>query len=189
MNIIQIGCHDGNDHVFDFISNNYDNISNCYLIEPLEEVFTLAKKKYEKFEKVKLFNLAIVDKEDLSEIEIFYPENISESQTTSIFKSHAEKHQNKVFSRFVKCCTVNKFLKDNKIDKVDRFYIDTEGLDCMILNSIDLVETKINYLEFEYVHSDGTNTFGELGKYTVNKLISLGYQILQSPPFNLIAIK
>lgn len=189
MNIIQIGCHDGNDNVFDFIKQNYDKISNCYLIEPLVEVLELAKKNYKDFTKVKFYNLAIVEDEKVNQIEIFYPEDLSQSQTTSIFESHAKKHQTNVKSRFIKCCTINKFIEDNQIEKIDRLYIDTEGLDCKIINSVDLLKHNIDYLEFEYVHSDGTDNFGEFGVKTINRLIDVGYTVYKSPPFNMVAIK
>jgi len=189
MHIVQIGCHDGNDHVFDFINSNFENISKAYLIEPLHENYLRAVEKYKKFNFVEIIEAAIVDDESLSSIEIFYPENIDQSQTTSIYKKHAEKHQDKVLSRVVSCFTLNSLFKNKEIKKIDRLYIDAEGLDCKIINSINFSEFEIMYLEYEYTHSDGTDIFGEFGRSTEEKLINLGLKIRKNPPFNKIAEK
>ena len=187
MNIIQIGCHDGNDHVFDFINSNHQNISKAYLIEPLYENYKKAVEKYKKFEFVEIIEAAIVDDENINAIEIYFPENIEQSQTTSIYKKHAEKHQDKVLSKSVNCFTLTSLLKNKDINTIDRLYIDAEGLDCKIINSINFSDFDIKYIEYEYTHSDGTDIFGEFGKNTEEKLINLGFNIRKNPPFNKIA--
>lgn len=189
MNIVQVGCHDGNDHVFEFISSNFENISKAYLIEPLHENYLKAVEKYKQFKFVEVIEAAIVDDENLSTIEIFYPENIDQSQTTSIYKNHAEKHQDKVLSKNVNCFTLSSLFKNKEIKTIDRLYIDAEGLDCKIINSINFSEFDIKYIEYEYTHSDGTDTFGEFGESIENKLNNLGFKIRKNPPFNKIAEK
>jgi FkbM family methyltransferase len=189
MNIVQIGCHDGDDHVFEFISSNSKNISKAYLIEPLSENCRKARERYSNFNFVEIIEAAIVEDENISNIEIFYPENIEQSQTTSIFRNHAEKHQDKVLSKFVDCFTISKLFENKNLQTINRLYIDAEGLDCKIINSINFTKHNIGYIEYEYTHSDGTDQFGEFGKNIENKLNDLGYTIRNSPPFNKIAEK
>jgi FkbM family methyltransferase len=189
MNIVQIGCHDGNDHVYKFINENLAFIKTAHLIEPIKENLLKAVDLYKNFEFVNLHELAIVDNDLINEIEIFYPEDINESQTASILKSHSQYFQSNLKSVIVSCQSLNKFFKLNNINDIDRLYIDTEGLDCKIIDSIDFNLYNIKYIEYEYIHSDGTHQSGKMDKYIENKLITHGYQIFDSPPFNKIAIK
>ena len=61
MNIIQIGCYDGNDHVYDYVSEKFNDITSLHLIEPLSQALELAKGRYSKFDFVKFHEMAIVD--------------------------------------------------------------------------------------------------------------------------------
>lgn len=189
MNIIQVGCHDGNDHVYKFICENKNFINSVHLIEPIKENLIKAIELYKSFNFINFHNIAIVENDSTNEIEIFCANDIKESQTASIFKSHSSYFQSNINSRIVSCCNLNKFFKNNNIYNIDRLYIDTEGLDCKIIDSIDFSLYNIEYLEYEYIHADGTHIHGKMDKEIENKLISYGYKIKDSPPFNKIAIK
>lgn len=188
MNIVQVGCNDGNDHVYEYVSQNSDRIDSLFLIEPLSEALELAKKRYSIFNFVKFYEIAITE-EDVNEIEFFYSKNIQESQTSSTNRDHTERFQAEVVSKKVVASTLDSFFKNNHLSTIDRLYIDTEGLDCKILQSIDLMKYNINYIEYEYIHSDGTHIFGSNGVLLEKKLESYGYKIYDSPPFNKIAKK
>jgi FkbM family methyltransferase len=188
MKIVQIGCYDGDDHVYDYISSNIGKITEAHFIEPFSEALELAKKKYTGFDFVKFYEMAISDQE-VDEVEFFYPANVQEGQTSSINKEHSKLFQTETLSKKIVATTLNKFLEVNKLFIIDRLYIDTEGLDCQILNNLDLNKYDISYIEYEYVHSDGTHNFGVNGQKLERKLESFGYKIYNSPPFNKIAIK
>lgn len=188
MNIVQVGCHDGNDHVYEYVFRNSDRINSLFLIDPLSDALDLAKKRYSIFNFVKFYEMAIVE-EYANEIEFFYPKNIQEAQTSSINKNHAETFQTEVISKKVAATTLDSFFKNNSLSNIDRLYIDTEGLDCKILQSIDLTKYDIKYIEYEYIHSDGTHFFGPNGIALEKKLESFGYKIYDSPPFNKVAKK
>lgn len=189
MNIIQIGCHDGNDKVFNFIDSRRDEICAAYLIEPNIEMLALARNRYAELPFVTFHNLAIVTDTESLFVEIYLPLDASQSQTTSLFRDHAQQFQTTTVSREVPCSTLSQFMSSNSIDNLDYLFIDAEGLDCKILDGLDLKKYNIKYIEYEFVHSDGTHRFGDLGRATENRLRSLGYVITQSPPFNKIAQK
>ena len=60
MNIIQIGCGDGDDSVFSFVVDHEKNIENCILIDANPEVLKKATAKYSKFPFCELRNLAVL---------------------------------------------------------------------------------------------------------------------------------
>lgn len=188
MNIVQIGCCDGNDDVFQFINNNYENIKNAYLIEPVLLSLNKAKDLYQNMEKVKFLNIAITDDEKLSEIEMYIPNTDSWNssfQACSNSKAHAEQHfsiANIIGSKLikVKAETLNNLFDDLKMSKVDRLYIDTEGLDCKIVDSVDIEKYNIEYIQFEYIHCK------DVLDSIINKLNSLNYD-MSYDTFNIFA--
>lgn len=189
MNIIQIGCHDGNDHVFQFVSENYETIDRLILVEPLKEKLKEAKIKYQNFKFVEFFELAIVDSEDQDEISFFFPEDLIHSQISSIDINHVLRHRQDVKEVKVKCLNIKKFLDSLNLSKIDKFYIDTEGLDCKLIKQIDFNKYSIDYIEYEYIHSDGSYTFGQNGSEVQNMLLNLGYNKIEHPPFNVAFYK
>jgi FkbM family methyltransferase len=186
MNIIQIGCHDGDDHVFNFISSNRDKISRAVLVEPLHEKIEEAKIRYKDFKFVEFLELAVVDFEGKNEVSFFFPEDLRHSQISSISLSHVEKHIGGVKEIKVKCLNIKDFLIRLNMPTIDRFYIDTEGLDCKLIKQIDFSKYDIRYLEYEYVHSDGTDCYGENGRSVELMLLLMGYQKTHNPPFNVV---
>jgi FkbM family methyltransferase len=188
MNIIQIGCFDGNDDVYTFVSQNYTNINKLILVDVLEEKIQEAKQIYSKYTFVDYLNIAIVDDDNIKNIVIYKPKNLVHGQLTSIYKHNISKFfQDTEIEQFsIDCISINKLFNKFYLKHIDRLYIDTEGLDCKIINSIDYELYDINYIEYEYVHSDGIDTYGDYGIKTENNLIRLGYKKQYKPPFNII---
>jgi FkbM family methyltransferase len=186
MNIVQIGCHDGDDHVFEFIKYNKNKIKRAILVEPLAEKITQAKEKYKDYNFVEFYECAIVDTFEDTEISFFYPEDLTHSQIASINLDHVKNFRSDIKEVKVKCINIQKFLEDLNLQKIDRFYIDTEGLDCKLIKQIDFNAYDIDYIEYEYIHSDGIHKYGENGIEAENKLIQLGYNKILNPPFNVI---
>jgi FkbM family methyltransferase len=188
MNIIQIGCFDGNDDVYTFVSQNYTNINKLILVDVLEEKIQEAKQIYSKYTFVDYLNIAIVDDDNIKNIVIYKPKNLVHGQLTSIYKNNISKFfQDTEIEQFnIDCISINQLFKKFYLKDIDRLYIDTEGLDCKIINSIDYKLYNINYIEYEYVHSDGIDTYGDYGIKTENNLIGLGYKKQYKPPFNII---
>jgi FkbM family methyltransferase len=191
MNIVQIGCNNGDDHVFDFINTN--DITSAYLVEPLVYPYNLAVEKYKDFKNVTLFNMAITDDDSQNELELFTTPDCDKIrfEGASFNKSHVDIHTNRTdtTSIKVKCRTLNKFLEDVGVYNIDRLYIDTEGLDCRILNTVDFEKYNIKRIQFEYIHSGNVLDWGNSEILTTlkNKLISFGYTVNYIDKFDMIA--
>jgi FkbM family methyltransferase len=160
MNILQIGTCDGGDHVFDFCQENKEllDIPHCEFIE----------------------KAVVVD--DVEEIEIFIPTEQTDdiSQHASTRKEHvlALEHD-EARSVNVAATRINKLLELFS-DGVDRLYIDTEGLDADIIMDIDFTKFSIPYIQFEYVHNDGTYIVGPKLSKVTEMLLSFGYDVKES---------
>jgi FkbM family methyltransferase len=194
MIIVQVGCNHGDDHVFEYIDKNKDNITSAYLIEPLYYPYSLAVDKYKDYSYVKLFNIAITDEEDKDEIELFTTSDSGfiRFEGASFNKNHVTMHTQRedIDSIKIKCCSLNKFLSEQNIKNIDRLYIDTEGLDCRILSGLDLEKYDIKTIQFEFIHSGNVLDWGnsEILQNLRHKLESFGYNI-NIEKFDMIAEK
>ena len=181
MNIVQIGCNYGNDHVFQYISENKDSISNAYLVEPIKNAFNLAIENYKDFPNVKLFNMAICIDENQDELELFTPSDEYRYEATSFSLKHVQMHfkGNDITSFKVPCKTISRFFDDLNLTQIDRLYIDTEGMDCKIIQTIDFNKYNIKRLQFEHIHSEQCVDFGNSQTYSelVQSLKNMGYGI------------
>jgi FkbM family methyltransferase len=194
MIIVQVGCNHGDDHVFEYIDKNKDNITSAYLIESLHYPYSLAVDKYKDYSNVKLFNIAITDEEDKDEIELFTTSDSGfiRFEGASFNKDHVTIHTQRedIESIKIKCCSLNKFLSEQNIKTVDRLYVDTEGLDCRILAALDFEQYDIKRIQFEFIHSANVLDWGnsEILNNVKTKLQNYGYNI-SVDQFDIIAEK
>jgi hypothetical protein len=186
MNIVQIGVNDGKDHVLEYIKTNVNNINSLFLVDANPKCLDVAKTQYTFIENVNYVNLAIsLDGDDKKQF--FIPFGSETHAHASLNIDHIHKHGHINYDTIiVECKSINNFL--NFLNKnIDRLYIDTEGLDISIIDSLDFNIFKIPYIEFEYIHSDGTLSFGgpKLDKLKL-KLSEFGYS-LRTEQYNIIA--
>ena len=188
-NIVQIGCNVGNDHVFDYVSEHKNHIKNLILVDANYKCIDACKKNYEFCNVVKTFNYAIVSN-DLKVADLFIPSNNEVSQQSSLSENHVSTHSKIMgFDSYnkiqVDALNINEFLCKLELPYIDKLYIDIEGLDVDIINSIDFERFEIKYIQFEHIHSDGTfsNFNGDYNdnfveyKKCLDKLISYDYNI------------
>lgn len=175
-----------------FVKENQDQIEFLHLIEPISDCFPGIEKSYDFFERKKIHNIAITNNPEQKELEIFLPKHHKTSGHTSSNLQHLLSlgHRD-IESRIIPCFTLNDFLALNSIDKCDKLFIDTEGLDCLILLDYDFEKYKTNYIEFEVVHADGPFTRADNAERCVSRLIAGGFTVTDSPndSLNLIAKK
>jgi len=188
MNIIQIGCNDCNDEVFNFVQENQNKINNFVAIDALSKATDIARNKYSFLgDKLTVINCAVTLKSGLEFF--FHPENEDCSAHASLSKDHLIKHRHKIIRQIViPGLEINTLLSDlrNKIGQIDRFYIDTEGFDVPLLLQLDVNNFKINYIKFEYVHADGPFTTGEKLNKLIEKL-KINYKSINIDGINAIA--
>jgi FkbM family methyltransferase len=193
MKIVQIGSNDGDDSVRQFINKNQNNIELVVLVEPIPFILDKLKENYKDFNNVFIENIAISD-DELEKFTLYYEEG-SNYELSSFRKQHlidCNCSLEKIKSIDVDCLTINQLFEKYSIDTLDYLYIDTEGLDVHIINSIDFNKFKIKNLIFEVTHTDGIHTDGtpkigtnytEITKY----LIKLGYNLSQIDGINIKA--
>lgn len=174
MNILQIGCNDGNDHVFQYIKTQTDT-NQVVLIDASFEALERCKQTYQNIQNCKFLHNAVIT-DDREFVNLFVPANNNDSQHSSLSFDHLLKHNHEHISTIkVPAININVLLEIYK--PVDRLYIDTEGLDSQLVCAINFSKYKISYIFFEFVHSDGAFNIGQNFDRTKNILLSNGYKL------------
>jgi FkbM family methyltransferase len=188
MKIIQIGANSGNDDVQDFIFKNKNSIELVILVEPIPFIINNLKNQYNNINNVIIENIAISNNNDNNFI-LYYEEN-SNYEVSSFSKQHLLDHgceMNKIKNIIVESITFNNLMEKYNLNYLDYLYIDTEGLDVDIIESIDFKKYKIQNLIFESNHTDGAFKKGENYNRVCNYLNNLGYTIENFNSLNTIA--
>lgn len=182
MKILQIGCHDGKDHVYDFVKNA--QVDRLVLVDASLFSLQLCKKQYDNDSFCEFVYRAIVTDPDLRVVPIYAPvydlTSVHVSTDLNNLKKHGHSHSVKID---VECCTLNVLLEELSLFNLDRLYIDAEGLDISIINSLSLEKYEIPYIFFEHAHSNGDL------KQCVDRLESLGYTVVEVDDLNSVAEK
>lgn len=162
-NIIQIGCNIGQDHVQQFLTDTQNSYS-VILIDANPICLIKCEESYKELldkHKIVFVNFAIVSDPDLSDIDIYIPNNDDSSVFSSTSEHHASAHSHTACNKInVKACTLNKLLEQYNISELEYLYIDTEGLCVDNLLSLDFSNRKIDNIVFEHIHSDGLMSHG-----------------------------
>jgi len=147
--VIDIGAYNG-DRSIDIMNISRGNPNNYYLIEACPINYKQIKNRNTG---VNIFNIAISDKDGLSDFYIVnHEESEGTSQANSLFKEFVEsKKWSKEFcSIHVPIFTLDKFVFDNGISRIDFLKINCEGGEYKIFRSksIDFLDiTNIIYLQ------------------------------------------
>lgn len=193
MNIVQIGSNDCNDHVYEYALANRNDIELLLLIEPNNDCLCRCKSKYDELDiNYHLINKAItVENNDF--LTLYIDDDDVTGMHTSFSRNHIVRHnhpESKVQSREFPAIHINNLFEEYGLKTIDRLYIDAEGYDIQILNSIDYSKYTIGRIQFEYVHCDGP--FSGTGKTVKNfkeKLKSMGYDLSESHGWEVVASK
>lgn len=182
MNIIQIGCHDGNDHVKEFIKENIEKIDLVILVDANPNVIPECKTNYSESifskTKIEILNYAIVkNMEKIPILNLYIPKNEKLSQHCSYSYAHmAEHHHKELDTISVPTLTLTKLCSLYGITNLEHLYIDAEGLDVDILSSFNMKNHIVNNIFFEYAHSDGPFSKGGPKLESLTKALeNLGY--------------
>lgn len=185
MRIVQIGCNNCEDHVFDFVSKNKDLIEVLIVVDPLEKCVHAAQEKYQ-FLSERLIVVQCAISENNAIEPFFCPADDDMSLVASLSVDHIFAHHftgfipvGKIKTLWVPCLTINCFLESfvSLQAGIDRLYIDTEGHDGKILLGLDLNRFKIPWIQYESMHIDGPFNVGERSVKVKQKLESSGYTL------------
>lgn len=182
--IVQIGCNMGNDHVFNYIKENQQNIEIVYLVDANSDNFLRLNENYSEMNvPFKINQYAIVVDEYTKEIDFYRGEN-PQCEHASLNYSHLVQHNHpleKIYKLTVPAITLNLFFKQNNLKNIDKLFIDTEGMDVDIVDSIDFTDLSIKYIHFECQHSDGVHSNGgpKLNN-CLDRLQKLNYNLIRA---------
>lgn len=173
---IQIGSNVGNDEFFKICSEFKP--SEIILVEPHISCHPALKSCYNNiFTKINYEGVAIVAEETVSEIQMKSATGRTEHTSVVPLIGWSE---DTVIS--VPATTISKIFEKYNLNNIGLLYIDTEGNDARIINSIDFNNIHIDIIVFEAWNfpSDCFHEYNTLNgidgmKYIKNKLECIGY--------------
>jgi FkbM family methyltransferase len=171
--ILDAGAYNGNDSI-DFAMKM--PTSSIYAIEPVTQIYKELTDNTKNYNNIKCFNLALDDK--VGEKEIYISSGYS-VQSSSLLKpkEHLIKFPDCKFesSEIVKTTTINQFVKDQNIDKIDCMWLDLQGNEHKVLSQAsDIIwTTKVIFAEYSLVeYYEGLMLYDEFKLY----MSSLGFK-------------
>ena len=173
------------------------------LVEPVPYNYNKLKDNFRNTKNIHICTNAIFSEKKLDKFYYVNENSISKlgkhwaSGIGSFNKDHILNHKTKRFNIKpedideieIKFITFDDLIENYSIQSIDKLQIDVEGAEFEILNSIDYKKTKINSLQFESKHFDGTFKEGEKLEKIKKKLISEGYNLNQIDKENILAKK
>jgi len=184
MNILQIGCNNCDDHVFDFIQEHRRDIHFFGVVDALPKCCAKAKEVYKNVRGFHVYNNAIGTKNE--RCRFYFPAGEDQSAHASMSSQHVIRHNHpELDSVEVNCIDINDFLKG--IPHLDRLYIDIEGFDVPVL--LHLEDFNIPYIEYEFSHGQSTFNPGFAHNLLLQKFQEHGYSVQQISEYNCAATK
>ena len=191
MHIVQIGCHVGNDSVFSLIEHKEEQIKKALIVDALPSSVDICKNFYknkvknETFEKLTFLKKAIVSRGEIKEVDFFVTRNehdddnqVGYTAFSSTNINHLRAHGVQNIKKIsVTSTTLSALFNKHSMTRIDRLFLDAEGLDAEILLSLDFKKFDIPFICYESSHTDGafqrgTNTYKLFDKFKEN-----GYKI------------
>ena len=186
-NILKIGAFTGKGDN-SFIEKEYMKI---ILVEPVKELYEELKynynNKYPNYT-IEYINKAVSNSDGTTTI--YYPTNTNKipwiKQCSSMSKEHiiAHGYTDNINEYVVEKITLNKLVKQYNINNLDFLVVDTEGYDYEILINYDFNLLKPKYIQFEYIHMDGYNTWNKNFNNICKYLEKNGYVHVETSNFD-----
>jgi len=177
--VLDVGGHYG---FFDLYALD-KGAEKIYTFEPAKKTFDILCKNLEGFSQVKKINAALSDKDGFSEFKIlgsssvnsFYDSfNTDDSNPTTLGKKKIE---------HVRTITLDSFMMNNDVDRIDVLKLDCEGAEWNIFPNItdELLKYKIRKITMEvhdfFDNDNSENARIKRSKELIDKLKIFGYQV------------
>ena len=198
--LVIIGAHFGvwlTEKISDYKS------SNILLVEPVPYNYKILQKKFNDNKDIFICINAVFSENSKKNFYFVKETSIPKlgkhwaSGIGSFDKQHILNHKSKRFeikdddidNIEIDFITFDNLIKKYEIKTIDNLQIDVEGAEYEILNSIDFEKIKINSIQFESKHFDGTFTEGSKLNLIKEKLINNGYNLTKLDAENILAKK
>jgi FkbM family methyltransferase len=168
MNILQLGCFRYLDtHITDYLLYKENKV---YVVDANPKAIHSIKETY-KCNNLHTLNVAISSKKE-DEISFYIPNRrIEEHYTASCNLDHILKHGHHDYTEIkVKAFTLHDVLDYFNISDLDILYIDIEGNDLIVLDSIENCKQKIDSIVYESTHISLPSNHFLYTKYRYKKL-------------------
>ena len=178
MNIVQIGSNDcfTCDDCFKFVQANHHKIDRLVCVDPNIDKVKNCLKVYENFDiDVQILGQAVTADDTLFTVRLFYSNVEVNGHHTSVNRNHLLKMGWEPYNIYYKdhlACTANQLFGMAGMTTIDRLYVDCEGYDLDILDTIDYNKYDIKWIRFETSH-----TPYHIHKY-YTKMGRLGYKLI-----------
>ena len=139
--LIQIGCSDGNDHVFEFLKSSKEAY-NVVLVDAFLPALKVAEERYKTLNKhsIKFLNKAVLNNED-EFVDFFHQDDGQIHGSNSVSEQFLMMHgvaKDLIKKERVEAININTLLKENTNSKIEYLFIDAESLDCSLINNLNL---------------------------------------------------
>jgi len=148
--ILDVGANVG---YFSMLGRELYPKAKIYAFEPVPKTFSCLEKNFKEDKNVKVFNLALSDHTGSGKMS-FNEENSAVSSLND--EGNVD----------VEITTLDYFLKDKKVDKVDILKIDTEGFENFVLKGAEDILKNVKYILMEVTIENNKN-------YTISSLFKL----------------
>ena len=180
---VQIGSNKGYDDFYDVIKDS--KLEKLILVEPFNEHNESLLTCYSHVENKEIENIIITNNPNKNSDVIFYheedSEHINKFELASLNKLHSLKirsnyDESGIKGRELTSMTINQLLNKYNLKNIDLLFIDTEGFDDKIIESINFDEFTIDEIYYENLHvdSDKLRDFLISKDYTVTKHVGYG---------------
>jgi FkbM family methyltransferase len=180
MNLVQLGANVGNDHVQKFIEGF--NFNKIILVEPITKCHPILKENYKNVPNIHIESSVIISDPNTFKVDFYYidyPEyNIGGSnfEVSSLYEGITSSRGTnwRDLGRKIELDSLNfeSLLAKYNISKVDFLFIDIEGEDEKVLNSLDLSKYDFKIVMWERNDDDLTSVLKQ-------KFFKLNYKIDQ----------
>lgn len=132
--------------------------STIYCFEPILQTYQQLNKNVQEFSRIKAYNLGMGSDKD--NIEIFHRDNSELNSLVGRLNENAK--LSGATSEFIKVDTIDNFVKEEDISKIDILKSDTEGFDMEVLKGakyclenqlIDLLYIEVGFNKSDFQHS------------------------------------
>ena len=176
---------------------------NILLVEPVPYNYVVLKNKFSKNKNISICVNAVFSENKKKDFYFVKEDSITKlgkhwaSGIGSFDKQHILNHKSKRFKITendiekveIEFITFDNLIEKYQIKSIDNLQVDVEGAEFEILNSINFEKIKINSIQFESKHFDGTFLEGPKLESIKKKLLKNGFRLTQLDKENILAQK